>query len=164
MDDSAENKILIAANETFLLLGFHGTTIAEIARTAGVNKTAIHYYFRSKERIYSIVLRKNLTLLLEFLKTKESWQYHELESPGSQANNKIVNIISIIWFIVNEIKVNNRLINELIKTDEETNRLIASIFNDSKNLEILEKLITIQFTEILNHDLKIFCLKGTDEI
>ena len=63
MNSSTENKIILAANEAFALLGFHGSTIDRIACSAGVNKAAIHYYFRTKENLYAIILKQNLTLL-----------------------------------------------------------------------------------------------------
>lgn len=151
---NTEAKILEAANSIFHLYGYHGTTLQQIATKAGVNKAAIHYYFRSKENIYAVVLKNNLSLLSEFLNTKEYWPNHEFKSSFYRAINKKINITYNVWFIVNEIKVNNLQINELIKTDEEINGLINSIFNNSPNLKIMKRLITFQFTEIINQDLK----------
>lgn len=56
-DVTTENKILKAANTVFLLYGYHGTTIHQIAKHAGVQKSAIHYYYRSKEKLYSKVIK-----------------------------------------------------------------------------------------------------------
>ncbi len=47
-----EQKISASARKTFLLYGYHGTTIQKIATDAKVSKTLIHYYFRSKEGLY----------------------------------------------------------------------------------------------------------------
>lgn len=149
-----ETKILEAANSIFLQFGYHGTTLQQIATKAGVNTAAIHYYFRSKENIYALVLKNNLSLLSGFLNTKEYWPNHEFKLSFFRAINKNIKIACNIWFIVNEIKVNNLHINELINTDEEVNGLINSIFNNSSNLEIIERLISLQFTEIINQDLK----------
>ena len=49
---NTEAKILDAANSIFLLFGYHGTTLQQIADLAGIHKSAIHYYYRSKERLY----------------------------------------------------------------------------------------------------------------
>jgi len=64
-----EAKILEAANSIFLLFGYHGTTLQQIAMEADVNKSAIHYYFRSKERLYLKVVENvlNPTLNTDFL-------------------------------------------------------------------------------------------------
>ena len=53
---STEDLIFQAANNIFLLYGYHGTTLHQIAVMAGVNKSAIHYYFRSKEKLYGKVV------------------------------------------------------------------------------------------------------------
>lgn len=151
---STETKILEAANSIFLQFGYHGTTIQQIATKVGVNTAAIHYYFRSKENIYTLVLKNNLSLLSELLNTKEYWPNNEFKSSFFRAISKNINIAYNVWFIVNEIKVNNLMINELIKTDEEINGLINSFFNDSSNLKIIERLITLQFIEIINQNLK----------
>lgn len=61
---STEAKILDAANNIFLLFGYHGTTLQQIASLAGVNKAAIHYYFRSKEKLYLKVVENVLNPIL----------------------------------------------------------------------------------------------------
>lgn len=61
---STEDKISHAAYHIFLLYGFHGTTLQKIAFEAHVNKSAIHYYFRSKERLYAKVVEHILDLIL----------------------------------------------------------------------------------------------------
>ena len=58
-----EDKILQAANIVFLLYGYHGATLQQIATEADVNKAAIHYYFRSKEMLYFKVVKKVLDLI-----------------------------------------------------------------------------------------------------
>jgi len=50
-----EHKISASARKTFLLYGYHSTTIQKIASDARVSKTLIHYYFRSKEGLYDQV-------------------------------------------------------------------------------------------------------------
>lgn len=48
-----EQKILQAAREIFLEKGKDGARMQEIADRAGINKALLHYYFRSKERLFS---------------------------------------------------------------------------------------------------------------
>jgi AcrR family transcriptional regulator len=52
---STEEKILVAAKKVFLRDGFHGSRMDEIAREAGVNKALLHYYFRSKEKLFEVI-------------------------------------------------------------------------------------------------------------
>jgi len=61
---SADVRIFDAAYGIFMLYGYHGTTLQQIASEAGVNKSAIHYYYRSKEKLYKNVVRLMTDLLL----------------------------------------------------------------------------------------------------
>jgi len=61
---STEDEIVQAAYAVFLLYGYHGTTLQQIAGKAGVNKSAIHYYYRSKEKLYKIVVGLMTDLIL----------------------------------------------------------------------------------------------------
>jgi AcrR family transcriptional regulator len=55
--DSTEQKIFEAAREVFTLKGMDGAKMQEIADRAGINKALLHYYYRSKERLYETVAR-----------------------------------------------------------------------------------------------------------
>ena len=59
LDTKTEEQILAAAGRVILQKGKAGARMQEIADEAGVNKALLHYYFRSKDRIYEAVLRKS---------------------------------------------------------------------------------------------------------
>ena len=63
----SEDKLLDAAEEVFAERGFHSATTLEIARRAGVNKTLIHYYFRSKDGLYRALMQRISAHLAPFL-------------------------------------------------------------------------------------------------
>jgi TetR/AcrR family transcriptional regulator len=50
-----ETLVLDAARKVFLENGFDGTTMQLIADEAGINKALLHYYFRSKDRLFEAV-------------------------------------------------------------------------------------------------------------
>jgi TetR/AcrR family transcriptional regulator len=50
-----ETLILDAARKVFLENGFDGTTMQKISDEAGINKALLHYYFRSKDRLFEAV-------------------------------------------------------------------------------------------------------------
>jgi len=150
---NTEDKILQAANMVFLLYGYHGTTLQQIATKAAVNTAAIHYYFRSKENIYSIVLFNNLSLLLETLNRIEFHSVHKSSEPFTPDVTQNKETERIAWFLINEIRTNNQFIIEMIRTNDKISNLITSIFSYPENLEILQRLITSQFSKIINLDL-----------
>lgn len=58
MNDSmteTELKILEAARQEFIQNGLKGTSMQQIADAAGINKSLLHYYFRSKEKLFGAV-------------------------------------------------------------------------------------------------------------
>jgi TetR/AcrR family transcriptional regulator len=50
-----EDKILEAAKKVFILNGFEGTSMQQIANEADINKSLLHYYFRNKEKLFAAV-------------------------------------------------------------------------------------------------------------
>jgi len=51
----AEQKILEAAKQVFFDKGMHGARMQDIADKAGINKAMLHYYFRSKEKLFETI-------------------------------------------------------------------------------------------------------------
>ncbi len=58
-------QILLAALEVFSTYGFRGSTIDQIASTAGLSKPNLLYYFDSKEAIHTHLLARLLETWLE---------------------------------------------------------------------------------------------------
>jgi AcrR family transcriptional regulator len=56
-DDSSEQRIFDAAHEVFVQKGLHGAKMQEIADRAGINKALLHYYYRTKEKLFETVVR-----------------------------------------------------------------------------------------------------------
>jgi len=55
-----EEKVLEAARDIFQKKGFFGARMDEIANKAGVNKALLHYYFRSKEKLFDKIFQEAL--------------------------------------------------------------------------------------------------------
>jgi AcrR family transcriptional regulator len=52
---NTEEKILEAAKDEFMKFGLYGARMQAIADSAGINKAMLHYYFRSKEKLFDKV-------------------------------------------------------------------------------------------------------------
>jgi AcrR family transcriptional regulator len=66
-DTSAEERILAAAQAIFTQKGFAGTRMQEIADAAGINKAMLHYYFRSKEKLFRVVLTNAIQVIVPLI-------------------------------------------------------------------------------------------------
>ncbi len=58
LEQNAEAKILEAARKVFVNKGFAGARMQEIADEAGINKALLHYYFRSKDKLFEHIFRE----------------------------------------------------------------------------------------------------------
>lgn len=62
-----EQAILIAAEQEFLNKGFAGARTTSIAEAAGVTHAMLHYYFRSKAKLFDRIVSSKVALLKEAL-------------------------------------------------------------------------------------------------
>ena len=59
-----ESKIIKTARRLFIEKGFAETSMSDIALEAGINRPVLHYYFRTKERMFHAVFGQ---IVLSFL-------------------------------------------------------------------------------------------------
>lgn len=55
-----EQAILDAAERLFLKKGFKATSTIQIAKEAGCNQALVHYYFRTKERLFEGIFQQKI--------------------------------------------------------------------------------------------------------
>lgn len=60
-DLSTEQKIKDAARKVFMTKGFSGCTTREIAKSVGINVALLNYYFRSKGKLFELILEAALS-------------------------------------------------------------------------------------------------------
>ena len=74
-----EQAILMAAEKEFLAKGFAGARTTSIAEAAGVTHAMLHYYFRTKAKLFDRVLGEKIRLLKESLFTSFDYADASLE-------------------------------------------------------------------------------------
>ncbi|MEP7110148.1 MAG: TetR/AcrR family transcriptional regulator [Ferruginibacter sp.] len=62
-DQSAEEGILQAARKAFTQKGLSGARMQDIADEAGINKALVHYYFDSKEKLFTLIFEQEFAKL-----------------------------------------------------------------------------------------------------
>lgn len=67
-DVSTEQRIINAARKVFIQKGMSGARMQDIADEAGINKALLHYYFRSKDKLFQIIFREAAEKLLVTVK------------------------------------------------------------------------------------------------
>lgn len=106
-NQNIEKRILWVAERLFLEKGFNGTSTTEIAKTVGCNQTLIHYYFRTKEKLFWDVFSPKVEQFVEYL-----------DAPLDESIDFIQRIRNVIDFYFAILELDDRLapfiVNELI--------------------------------------------------
>lgn len=102
-----EKRILWVAERLFLEKGFNGTSTTEIAKTVGCNQALIHYYFRTKEKLFWDVFAPKVEQFVEYL-----------DAPLDESVDFVERIRNVIDFYFGILELDERLasfiVNELI--------------------------------------------------
>jgi AcrR family transcriptional regulator len=64
LSTDTELKIIASAERLFCQKGKAGTSMQDIADDAGINRTLLNYYFRSKDLLFEAVFRKALEVIV----------------------------------------------------------------------------------------------------
>lgn len=54
-NNKLEEKIISVAREVFVEKGFDGTSMSDIAARVGINRPTLHYYYRTKDKMFQAV-------------------------------------------------------------------------------------------------------------
>jgi TetR/AcrR family transcriptional regulator len=57
-EKNTESTIFDAARDVFTEKGFDGTRMQEIAEKANINKALLHYYYRTKEKLFNAIFER----------------------------------------------------------------------------------------------------------
>jgi AcrR family transcriptional regulator len=68
-DFTTEEKIKEAARKIFHQKGYAATKTRDIAQEAGINLALLNYYFRSKEKLFDMVMTESFGQLFRFIRT-----------------------------------------------------------------------------------------------
>ena len=106
-NQNIEKRILWVAERLFLEKGFSGTSTTEIAKSVGCNQALIHYYFRTKERLFWDIFSPKMEQVVEYL-----------DAPLDENLDFLERIRNIIDFYFGMLELDERLapfiVNELI--------------------------------------------------
>jgi AcrR family transcriptional regulator len=61
---NTEDKILAAAEEEFIEKGKAGARMQHIADRAGINKSLLHYYYRSKDKLFEMIFETAFKIII----------------------------------------------------------------------------------------------------
>jgi AcrR family transcriptional regulator len=115
---NAEQLILQAARTIFIEKGMEGARMQEIADEAGINKALLHYYFRSKDKMFKAVFLEAFQKFLPHLENLIKSELPFLQKLEIFINNYINIIIEnpfIPGFVLHELTQNPQRLAELMR-------------------------------------------------
>lgn len=103
-NQNIEKRILWVAERLFLEKGFNGTSTTEIAKTVGCNQALIHYYFRTKEKLFWDVFAPKVEQVVEYL-----------DAPLDESLDFMERIRNVIDFYFGILELDERLAPFIVK-------------------------------------------------
>lgn len=114
-----EENILNAARQVFAKKGFAGARMQEIADVAGINKALLHYYYRSKEKLFEQVFNEafaKLTKPMSSFLADDSELFHKITNICFLYQKVLLEYPFIPNFVLNEVNIDPSRIFHLINT------------------------------------------------
>src|SRR5690606_40387738 len=103
---SMEQTILGAAETLFIEQGFDKTSTGQIAKLAGCNQALVHYYYRTKEKLFDLVFEKKMRMALN--------NFLQVESEGLDFEKRIPLMVGLHFdFLKNNPRIASFLLHEL---------------------------------------------------
>ena len=128
-DLSTEEKIKEAARKVFTQKGYAATRTRDIAEAAGINLALLNYYFRSKQKLFELVmaekLQKYFGVLAPVLNDASTSLETKVESIASKYIDLILENPELPLFVLSEVRNNPE---HFIKLTEKVDFLNQSVF------------------------------------
>ena len=107
---TTEERIKAAARKVFHQKGYAGTRTRDIAEEAGINHAMVNYYFRSKEKLFQIVMMETMTLFFKGVSTILNNENTSLEEKIEQVVANYIDLLleepELPTFVFNEVRTN----------------------------------------------------------
>jgi len=152
IEKDTENQILEAAKKVFLEKGMTGARMQEIADAAGINKSLLHYYYRSKDKLFLAVFRFAVLQFLPGIQEMITSDIH-FEEKIRRFVHRYIDILLenpfVPMFIIQEIQRDpDRLFNAFveagIKPDEILSQFNEAIENDEiRNIDPRDLVVNL---------------------
>ena len=143
-DEGAEQKIIAAARGIFLRKGMAGARMEEIAKAAGINKALLHYYFRSKEKLFEVIMseaKMQMFSRLHPILGGDDSLFIKIEKFVESYINFVTENPLLPGFILHEITKNpEKLVNEISNGNKRPNlaKFFLHVESEAKKKNIIE--------------------------
>jgi TetR/AcrR family transcriptional regulator len=142
-EGTTEAQILLAARDVFTHKGYADTRMQDIADKAGLNHALLHYYFRSKEKLFNQIFEEELMLfLMSFaqLWVKEASLFEKIDHIIDTEMRRFVESPHIPFFLMHELSQRGDRLRERLR-DAQFRSLPKSMINAQIEEEVKTGII-----------------------
>lgn len=108
VDLSTEEKIKEAAHKVFMKKGFAATRTRDIAEESGINLALLNYYFRSKEKLFELIMMEKLAKFFGTIAPVLNDSSASLEEKVASFSNNYIDLLmanpDLPLFILSEVR------------------------------------------------------------
>jgi AcrR family transcriptional regulator len=128
-DASTEEKIIQAARVVFTRNGYAGTTVRDIAAEAELHFSLVNYYFRSKEKLFEVIMKDAIRQFLSGMKVtlnnEDTTPHEKIDLVCTQLLDRLLEHPDLPLFVMNGVaNSSTEISNELV----ENNVMLRSYF------------------------------------
>jgi AcrR family transcriptional regulator len=118
---STEEKFKEAARIVFTKKGYAGTKTRDIAEEAGLNLALLNYYFRSKEKLFEIIMMEKVQQLFSFIAPIANDQskslYEKIDLISKNYIDLLIKNPDLPLFVLSEIRNNPKRFGKMVQLD-----------------------------------------------
>lgn len=147
-DPETSVKIKNAARKLFSQRGYSGVTTRDIAAEAGINVALLHYYFRSKELLFEMIIVEGLTTFMQGIKQIVTDDAISLELKFEALTDRYISMLTeypdLPLFFLSEIQANPDLL------DSKLGHVFADIRKSIRHSSFIDQIReTLEANKIL---------------
>ena len=109
-DLSTEEKIIAAARKLFTQKGFDAVKTRDIAKEADINLALLNYYFRSKEKLFEMIMQENMGQFLMVIGSIVNNEETTIKEKIEQLVNNYIDMLTRVpdmpLFVLTHMKAN----------------------------------------------------------
>lgn len=134
---STEEKIFEAAFKVFQNKGFTGARMQEIADEAEINKAMLHYFFRSKEKLFEAVFMNafgKLAPQINEIFNSEEALFEKIKKFTHSYISFVIEYPFLPQFIIQEMNNNPEFVSKFLKDEKrpDPSKLLKQIENETE--------------------------------
>jgi len=161
-DDNTEVRIKETARKLFQEKGFEAVRTREIAEAAGINSALLHYYFRTKEKLFHIIMVESIGEMFLFLRQIINDPNKSLSEKIDEIVNGYIDVIranpNLALFVLNELNSNSTkiiresgLMQDMLSNSLMFREISAHIEEKSLNISPLHIMINTIALSVMPH-------------